>query len=367
MTARQDSLTLHRQADLPGNLLDMSLSGLREDFSRRGLSAYRADQVWRWIWKSRVRDIAEMTNVPLDLRNGLADRWRIAPPLVSEVRTSADGTIKFLLVLEDGRQVESVLIFDEDHFTQCLSSQVGCALECAFCRTGQMGFTRNLTPGEIAGQILAALDHLGPGAEKTPLRNLVFMGMGEPLLNWPNVRAALETILHPSGLDFSRRRITLSTVGLMPSMHEFGRSGLGLLAVSLHAPEQELRERIMPRAAAALPLPQLVQALRTYPLKPRERITIEYLMLDGVNDDLARARQLVRILDGVRCKVNLIAFNPCAGIPFAPSPAGRILDFERFLWSKGLTATLRKSKGQDICAACGQLQADTIDTQRKQV
>jgi len=279
-----------------------------------------------------------------------------AVPQVHEVQTSSDGTVKFLLALEDNQRIESVLIPEKDHVTLCLSSQAGCSLECTFCATGRMGLARNLNLAEILGQILVARDHLQDAGADLPLRNLVFMGMGEPLLNWTNVRRALESLHLPQGLDFSKRRITVSTVGLPRVLAELGACGLASLAVSLHAPTQELRARIMPKAAR-FPLDALLRDLENYPLQPTQKITIEYVLLGGINDGPEQARELVRVLNKVKAKVNLIPFHPSPGLPYEAPDMGRVLAFEALLKAKGLPATLRKSKGQDIVAACGQLLA----------
>jgi 23S rRNA (adenine2503-C2)-methyltransferase len=322
-----------------------------------GEPPYRARQLWGWVWQKGVFEFEKMSNISKSFRAVLPEHFTITLPRTRSVQESADGTIKFLLAMADDALIETVLIPDENRYTQCLSSQVGCPLACTFCSTGRMGFERNLRPGEILGQVLFAREHLRvhhPGRE---LKNLVFMGMGEPLLNWKHVHTSLEILNDPLGLSFSPRRITVSTIGRPRELLELGRSGLASLAVSLHAPTQELRERIMPRAAE-FPLDQLVETLKEYPLKPRQRITIEYLLLAGVNDSLEHARGLIRLLNPLRYKINLIAYNTCPGSPYqAPEPK-KILDFEQYLWSKGVTATLRKSKGQDISAACGQLKTD---------
>jgi 23S rRNA (adenine2503-C2)-methyltransferase len=221
-----------------------------------------------------------------------------------------------------------------------------------------MGFDRNMTSGEILGQVLAGRQFLEERGEARPLRNLVFMGMGEPLLNVDNLVRALEGLTSPLGLEFSSRRITVSTVGLCTGLETLAASGLASLAISLHAPTQELRERIMPAAARATPLPELMACLDAYPLKPRQRITYEYILLRGVNDSDREARELVRLLGQRKAKVNLIVCNPGPGSPFEAPDQARVLAFERLLWDKGLAATLRKSKGQDISAACGQLRAE---------
>jgi len=338
----------------PVNLIDLSFHQLEAFLTDLGEAPYRARQVWQWLWQKGCRDIAGFSDVAKGLRAALSERAAVRWPETLREQVSADGTAKFLLRLGDGEAIETVLIPEKDHYTQCLSTQVGCALGCTFCATGKMGFRRNLTPGEILGQILAARQWLADRRSPLALRNLVFMGMGEPLLNYDNLLQALEALHHPQGLDFSSRRITLSTAGIVKNLLAFGATGLGSLAVSLHAPTQELRQRIMP-VAGSVPLDELMAVLKAYPLKPRERLTFEYLLLDGVNDSLAEARELVRLLSHVKAKVNLIAYNPVPGIPYgAPDPA-RVEAFQDVLRQKGLTATLRKSKGADIAAACGQL------------
>jgi 23S rRNA (adenine2503-C2)-methyltransferase len=322
-----------------------------------GEPPYRARQLWGWVWQKGVFEFERMSNISKSFRAVLPEHFTITLPRTRSVQESADGTIKFLLAMGDDALIETVLIPDENRYTQCLSSQVGCPLACTFCSTGRMGFERNLRPGEILGQVLFAREHLRTHYPGRELKNLVFMGMGEPLLNWKHVHTALEILNDPLGLGFSPRRITVSTIGRPRELLELGRSGLASLAVSLHAPTQELRERIMPRAAE-FPLDQLVETLKEYPLKPRQRITIEYLLLAGVNDSLDHARGLIRLLNPLRYKINLIAYNTCPGSPYQSPEPKKILDFEQYLWSKGVTATLRKSKGQDISAACGQLKTD---------
>lgn len=342
-------------ADARINLLDLTFHQLEGFLVRLGEPPFRARQVWQWLWQKGVASPLEMTNISNALRARLAEASAIVLPQVAKRLTSSDGTVKFLLALEGGAHIETVLIPEKDHYTQCLSSQAGCAMACAFCRTGLMGLTRNLTHGEILGQILVARKYLEEAASPLRLRNLVFMGMGEPLMNYENLVNALESLHHPQGLDFSSRRVTVSTVGVVPGILEFGRAGLGALAVSLHAPTQELRESIMPKAARMLPLPRLMETLASYPLKPRERLTFEYVLLGGVNDSLAQARELVRLLSHVKGKVNLIAYNESPGLPFKTPDPEAVEAFQKALWDKGVTVTLRKSKGRDIFAACGQL------------
>uniref|UniRef100_I2PXH7 Probable dual-specificity RNA methyltransferase RlmN n=1 Tax=Desulfovibrio sp. U5L TaxID=596152 RepID=I2PXH7_9BACT len=339
------------------NLIDLTFHELETLVVSLGEPPYRARQVWQWLWQKGCRDIAAMTDTSKALRARLAEVATIAWPQVARVSESADGTVKFLLALGDGESVECVLIPEKDHYTACLSTQVGCAMGCAFCATGMMGFRRNMTPGEMLGQVLVARQYLLDKGVALALRNLVFMGMGEPLLNYDNLVRTLEALHHPQGFDISGRRITVSTAGVARHLLDLGRTGLCSLAVSLHAPTQALREKIMP-GAAKLPLDELIEILRQYPMKPRERLTFEYLMLDGVNDSLEDARELVRLLSRVKAKVNLIVFNATPGLPYQPPPAERVFAFQEALKAKGLTATLRKSKGADIAAACGQLRAE---------
>jgi 23S rRNA (adenine2503-C2)-methyltransferase len=337
------------------NLLDASYVDLLSSIRELGESDFRAQQVWSWIWRKRCRRFEEMTNLSKDLRNRLAQSYTLRRPEVHTAQTSRDGTVKLLLELQDGVYIETVLIPERDHFTLCLSAQAGCALGCTFCSTGQMGLERNLRSGEILGQILAAQDYLQQQEHPFALRNLVFMGMGEPLLNWGEVKKSLAVIRDDQGLDFSYRRTTVSTVGVPDALEAFAASGLASLAVSLHAPRQGLRERIMPKAAALFPLDRLLSTLSSLPLRARQRITVEYVLLGGVNDSLREAKELNKAVSGLRCKINLIAFNPAPGLPYgAPEPEA-VLAFERYLWSKDKTVLLRKSKGRDIEAACGQL------------
>lgn len=323
-----------------------------------GEKPFRARQVWQWLWQKHARSPQEMTNLSKELRAKLEAGSHIRIPGVAERMESSDGTVKFLLELADGNRIETVLIPEKDRITQCLSTQAGCAMACTFCRTGQMGLARNLSHAEILGQILVARHHVAATRNPLPLRNLVFMGMGEPFMNYNNLLQSLESLHHPQGLDFSARRITVSTAGVNPAaILDYGRAGLGSLAVSLHAPTQELREQLMPKAAKALPLDKLLETLKAYPLAPRETITFEYVLLGGVNDSLAHARDLVRLLSHIKGKVNLIAFNESPGMAYqAPGPEA-VEAFQKALWEKSITVTLRKSKGRDIAAACGQLLA----------
>ncbi|HMM38033.1 MAG TPA: 23S rRNA (adenine(2503)-C(2))-methyltransferase RlmN [Desulfovibrio sp.] len=343
------------------NLLDLTFSELESFFVEDVKEPrFRAAQVWQWLWQKDARDFAAMTNLSKILRDKLAARAAVAWPEVADVRASRDGTIKFLLRLGDGKLIESVLIPNDKlaRYTQCLSTQVGCAMACTFCNTGLMGFERNLTQGEILGQILVGRAHLAASG-LAPLTNLVFMGMGEPLLNLDWLLKSLATLNSDTGLNISWRRTTVSSVGLPKGLDVLGASGLALPAISLHAPTQELRARIMPKAAQ-VPLDELLAALDRYPMKPRERITFEYLLLRGINDSPAHARQLHKLLCNRRCKVNLIAYNATEDSPYQAPDPDAVLAFEKILWDKGMTATIRRSMGTDIKAACGQLKAESV-------
>lgn len=345
------------------NLLEMDFASLEkwlvDDLAQ---PRFRAMQIWQWIWQKLARDFEEMSDVSKKLRSLLAEKAFIPRPETARTQESADGTTKLLLRFPDGAMAETVIIPSEDRagsrrFTQCLSTQIGCPMGCRFCATGQTGFTRNMTSGEILAQVLLAREYLNDRRSDWPiLRNLVFMGMGEPLLNLKALMPALETLGHGKGLNFSPRRVTVSTCGVEQGLRELGESGRAYLAVSLHAPTQELREKIMPKAAA-WPLAEMLAALESYPLKTRERITFEYLLLGGVNDQPEHARELAKIVASVKGKLNLIVFNPSPGLPFtAPFPES-VEKFQKILWDRNITAILRKSRGADIAAACGQLRA----------
>ncbi len=343
------------QPHTKASLYELTRFELTKQVKARGQPAFRADQIWQWVYNKGCRDFWHMSNVSKDLRFSLDREYSLELPPLSVFTSSVDQTVKGLLELEDTEQVEWVLIPDKDHYTLCLSTQVGCSLACSFCSTGRMGFIRNLSAGEIVAQVLVARQVLAKNQSAWPLRNIVFMGMGEPLMNWPAVEKSLHTLRDSLGLAFSHRRVTVSTVGIPRLLESFAHTRLASLAVSLHAPTQKLREQIMPKAAGMMPLPDLVLKLQNLPLKPRQRITIEYLLLGGVNDGLAQARDLNRLLSSLKCKINLISFNPAPGLPYRAPEEDNVLAFQQFLQSKGQTATLRKSKGQDIQAACGQL------------
>ncbi len=316
-----------------------------------GEPAYRARQLFQWLWRPGIRDFFQMTNLPEDLRNRLASRGIVNSMDPLEIQRSCDGTVKYAWSLADGMVIESVLIPERDHNTVCISTQVGCALGCRFCHTGKMGLKRNLSPWEIAGQVLSVVEDLG---DRGAVRNLVFMGMGEPLANYDRLTAALSILTHEQGLNFSQRRITVSTSGLAPEILHLGQDWDVGLAISLHAPDDGLRSRLMP-INRRYPIAQLLDACRRYPLSKRRRITFEYLLMAGVNDGLEHARRLAEILRGIPSKINLIPFNQSPGLPFIRPEGVVVQRFQQILAEAGYTAIVRKSKGQDIAAACGQL------------
>ncbi len=330
---------------------------LGEILSRAGIAPYRAGQVLSWIYGRGIVDPAAMTNLPRELRAALADELAPVTLEVATLARSCDGTRKFAFRLADGELIESVLIPDRHRLTLCVSSQVGCAMGCGFCATARLGLRRHLQPDEIVAQVMLARRHLeedplGPGH----LTNLVFMGMGEPLHNLENLIAALEILTAPWGVGMSPRRITVSTVGLVPQMRELLERTQVNLAVSLSATTEESRRALMP-VTRKYSLAELMDACRELPVPRRRRITFEYVMLAGVNDGDDDARRLVRLLHGIRSKVNLICFNAFGDAPYAGSPAERRERFQRLLLDHGVNATIRDSRGPDIAAACGQLAA----------
>ncbi len=339
------------------NILSFSRDEIDTLITNLGESSFRANQLWQWIWQKNILDFHKMTNLSKTLRQHLSENYLLLTPLIRKISKSSDGTVKFLLQLADQNCIECVLIPEKTHYTLCISSQIGCRLGCIFCCTGKQGFIRNLTGWEIAAQVLVARNFLQENPNPLRLKNLVIMGMGEPLLNFEEIKKAFTLFSDPNGLNFSRRKITLSTVGIDGPLQEFAKLDLGLPAISLHAPNQELRHKLMPGASRKLNLDKLIKILKSYPLRPRERITIEYILLSGINDSLDHARQLVRLLNGLQCKINLIAYNSGANDDYRTPSEQTILTFEKILWDKGMTAVLRKSKGSDIAAACGQLAA----------
>ncbi len=324
-----------------------------------GAPRFRARQLFHWIHAHAVDDLAAMTNLPQSLRANLAESSEVDTPVVASKDTSADGTTKFLLRLSDGRTIEAVYIPDTPAQTFCISTQVGCAMRCEFCLTGQMGLVRNLTAGEIAGQVRVLARETG--LLDKPF-NIVLMGMGEPLHNYDATMKALRILADEEGLAVPPRRITLSTAGVLPALERLASEPLmPNLAVSLHATTDEIRSRLVP-PNRKYPLADLIDACRRFPLAKRRRITFEYVLLAGVNDTDADARRLAKLLSGIRAKVNLLPLNEAAGIPFSRPSDERVDAFAKVLADRGVTVSVRKSRGRDIRAACGQL---IVEGQRK--
>jgi len=334
------------------DLANLELAAMEQAFVDAGLPKFRARQVFRWIYRKGVTDFERMSDLGRELRASLGERFRISTPALVHEARSVDGTRKFLLQLADGKRIESVFIPDTPKQTFCISSQVGCAMDCDFCLTGKMGFARNLTPAEIVGQVRVL-------AAATDLRdkpfNIVLMGMGEPLHNYDAVMASMRILTEEHGMAVSPRRVTLSTVGVVPAMEKLALEPLmPNLAVSLHATTDATRDRIAP-INRKYSLEQLLDTCRRFPLKRRNRITFEYVLLDGVNDTPEDARRLVRLLGDIKAKVNLLPLNAAPGIPYERPSDDRVNTFAQILADHHITVSVRKSRGRDIRAACGQL------------
>jgi 23S rRNA (adenine2503-C2)-methyltransferase len=336
----------------PLDLLSLSESAMVKFVQGFGWPAYRARQVLRWLYRRRETDIAGMTDLPRPDRDRLAAHTVISRPRNLRVYTSDDGTKKFVFTLNDGLSVESVLIPDDDRLTLCLSTQIGCTLDCGFCLTGTMGLHRNLRVPEILTQVLTAQDHC---SKDMSLTNLVFMGMGEPLANLEPLIEAIKRLTNRAwGFGFSPRRITVSTAGLANRLNSIAPLGVNL-AISLNAVTEEMRDRLMPAANRLHSLRNLLAACRAYPLAPHRRLTFEYVLLAGVNDATDDARRLVLLLRGLRTKINLIPFNPFPGSPFRRPSDDAVRFFQDILRRAGLDTFVRKSRGRDVLGACGQL------------
>ncbi len=343
-------------------LVGLDIPELQNALSAHNLPGFRAKQIWNWVYQRGVTQFADMANLPKDLRVLLDEHYAIDRPDVITKQVSEDGTIKWLLGMSDGQQVEMVFIPTPSRGTLCVSSQVGCTLTCKFCHTGTQPLVRNLGPHEVLQQVMFAKDELNewPSSgekDSRDLTNIVMMGMGEPLYNYQNVAKALTICMHPDGLGISKRHITLSTSGVVPQIKQCGEE-LGVnLAISLHAPDDELRSSIMP-INNKYPLSELLDSCRNYPgVSTMRRITFEYVMLDGVNDSAEQATQLGKILTGIPCKINLIPFNSWEGSGYICSPMSRIEEFARILEEAGYDAPIRHPRGRDILAACGQLKS----------
>ena len=368
----QDLVTLPRKLpEGPVNLVGLTRDALREALITAGTPEkqvkMRLGQLWQWIYEKGVRDFEQMTNLSKDDRAFLTEHFVIAIPEVVSKQVSTDGTRKYLVRIAGGHEVETVYIPESDRGTLCISSQVGCTLTCSFCHTGTQKLVRNLTAGEIIGQVMLARDDLGewPAPGRNPatsarlLSNIVLMGMGEPLYNFENVRDAMNIAMDPEGIQLSRRRITLSTSGVVPEIARTATEIGCLLAVSFHATTDEIRDKLVP-INKRWNIEALLDALRDYPKASNsERITFEYVMLKGINDSDADAHRLVELIKGIPAKVNLIPFNPWPGAPYERSSNNRINAFSEIVYQAGYASPVRKPRGEDIFAACGQLKSVT--------
>ncbi len=348
------------------NLLDFDRKAFEAFFTERGEKAFRATQMLKWIHQLYVDDFDAMTNLSKSLRQQLLEQTEIRLPEIVADQQSQDGTRKWLLRLDSGNCIETVFIPESGRGTLCVSSQVGCTLNCSFCSTAQQGFNRNLTTGEIIAQLLVANRALGrdPKGERV-ITNVVMMGMGEPLLNYDNVLPALNLMMDDFGYGLSWRRVTVSTAGVVPMMDKLHQAMNVSLAVSLHATNDALRDELVP-INRKYPIKELMEACRRFVGDDtRKRVTIEYVMLDGVNDSLEDARALMKVLRGVPNKINLIPFNPFPNSPYRSSPQERINAFRDVLMSAGYNTVTRKTRGDDIDAACGQLAGKVMDRTRR--
>ena len=368
----QNFVTLPRKLpDGPINLVGLTREALKEALITAGSPEkqvkMRLGQLWQWIYEKGVRDFEQMTNLSKDYRVFLAEHFVIAIPEVVSKQVSTDGTRKYLVRIAGGHEVETVYIPESDRGTLCISSQVGCTLTCSFCHTGTQKLVRNLTAGEIIGQVMLARDDLGewPAPGRNPatsarlLSNIVLMGMGEPLYNFENVRDAMKIAMDPEGIQLSRRRITLSTSGVVPEIARTATEIGCLLAVSFHATTDAVRDKLVP-INKRWNIEVLLDALRDYPKASNsERITFEYVMLKGINDSDADAHRLVELIKGIPAKVNLIPFNPWPGAPYERSSNNRINAFSEIVYQAGYASPVRRPRGEDIFAACGQLKSAT--------
>ena len=350
------------------NIIGLSREEIGDRFLSLGLQKFRSGQVWHWLYHKGATSFEEMTTLSKKVRVQLGKIFSIKRPTVSEKQTSADGTIKWLLQFEDGAKAETVFIPEEDRGTLCISSQVGCTLNCSFCHTGTQKLVRNLSSSELVGQILIAFDELSawPSAQiGRPLTNIVLMGMGEPLYNLDNVIKALKIIMDNEGISISKRRITLSTSGIIP---EFNRCGLETdvnLAISLHAVTDDVRDILVP-INKRYPIKELLNACREYPgVSNSRRITFEYVMLKGVNDSTSDARALIKLMEGIPAKINLIPFNPWPGSPYECSEKKQIEEFAKIVLKAGYPSPVRTPRGDDILAACGQLKSASVRERNK--
>ena len=351
------------------NLLNLTRDEMVEFFVELGEKPFRAQQVMKWIHQFGVDNFDEMTNISKASRQKLSDVAVIEGPEVLSVQESSDGTIKWALKIPDGQAIETVFIPERHRGTLCVSSQVGCALECSFCSTGYQGFNRNLTTAEIIGQVWRVATFLGlsKDSSKRPITNVVMMGMGEPLLNLKNVVPAMDIMLDDFGFGLSKRRVTLSTSGVVPALDMLGDQIDVALAISLHAPTDELRNEIVP-INKKYNIEAFLAGVRRYLAKSKAnqgRVTVEYVMLSNINDSTEQAHQLAKVLKDTPSKINLIPFNPYPGSPYTCSSNSRIDRFAKVLMEYGFTTVVRKTRGDDIDAACGQLVGDVVDRTKR--
>ena len=350
------------------NLLDMNRKQMRQFFSDMGEKPFRADQVMKWIYHHCYDDFDLMTDINKVLRNKLKQAAEIRAPEIAQEQRSTDGTIKWAITVGE-QQVETVYIPEDDRATLCVSSQVGCALECKFCSTAQQGFNRNLRVSEIIGQVWRAAKVIGSlkSSGRRPITNVVMMGMGEPLLNLNNVIPAMEIMMDDFGFGLSKRRVTLSTSGVVPALDKLGDMIDVALAISLHAPTDEIRDEIVP-INKKYNIETFLTSVRRYLTKSNAnqgRVTVEYVMLNGVNDSIEHAHQLAECLKHTPSKINLIPWNPFPGAPYSRSSNSRIDRFAKVLMKYGFTTIVRKTRGDDIDAACGQLAGEVIDRTKR--
>lgn len=343
------------------HIFGLQFSALQTTLKTQGLPAFKAKQIWEWVYGKGVASVTGMSNISKKEQKALPTHINFTPPEIAEEQKSADGTVKWLFTLPDGHQIETVFIPEEKRGTLCVSSQVGCTLNCRFCHTGTQGLSRNLEAWEIVAQVWLAKKRLGEWEKESGKRlvsNLVFMGMGEPLFNWDNVANACKILMDENGLGFGGRKITISSSGMVPNIPKVGEELGANIAISLHAPNDEVRGRIMP-INNKWPLAELMQTMRNFPLREHRRVTWEYVMLKGINDQPEHAKELLALIKGIPSFVNLIPFNPWPGSPFECSDTKTIEEFEKIIAKGRVAVAARVTRGQDILAACGQLRGET--------
>ena len=350
------------------NLVGLTRSELEKVLVDAGLAKFRAKQVWHWVYHKGTTDFSEMTTLSIPIREELSQAYVLFRPGISQEQRSVDGTVKWLLRFSDGTEAETVFIPEKDRGTLCISSQVGCTLTCSFCHTGTQRLVRNLEPSEIVGQVLTAMDSLEawPSAQPgRPITNIVLMGMGEPLYNLDNVIKSLQIIMDNEGISISKRRITLSTSGVVPEIHKCGIETDVNLAISLHAVTDPVRDVLVP-INKKYPIKELLKACRNYPgVNNARRITFEYVMLKGINDSLGDAKALVKLMEGIPAKINLIPFNPWPGSPYECSDLKQIQEFSKIIMDAGYPSPVRAPRGSDILAACGQLKSESLRVKKR--